>query len=228
MTRLKIVVLAAGFSSRLGQPKALARVHGVSLLRRTLMLAACLRAAGIVAVVPPASACYRREAGHLAVTWAPNAQRALGLSSSVRCGLRYSRYASAALLLPVDLAQLKLAELKCLVSRWQAAPHRVFATRLPGSIAGYAGTPLILPVRLFPCAATVYGDVGLRGLVAGLPEWQRTLVDLPSAHSDIDTVADLARARQRWSRPANITRGEAAQRAETREMHGRPQRSWRG
>jgi molybdenum cofactor cytidylyltransferase len=198
MPRLKIVVLAAGFSSRLGQPKALARVHGISLLRRTLILAASLHAAGIVAVVPPASARYRREAGHLAVTWARNALRGSGLSSSVCCGLRHSRYSSAALLLPVDLAQLKLGELKGLVSRWRASPNRVFATRIPSSPADCAGTPLILPVRLFPHALKLKGDVGLRRLVAELPAVQCTLVGVPSAHADVDTVRDLARARQRW------------------------------
>ncbi len=162
------------------------------------MLAARLRPADIVAVVPPASARYRREAGHLGITWARNVQRNMGLSSSVRCGLRHSRYSSAALLLPVDLAHLKLGELKGLVSRWRASPNRVFATRMPGKMADCAGTPLILPVRWFPRAFKVEGDVGLRGLIAGLPVAQRRLVDLPSAHRDVDTARDLAGARQRW------------------------------
>ena len=199
------MVLAAGFSSRLGQPKALARIHGVSLLRRTLLLAAALRAAGIVVVVPPACARYRREARRLAVTWARNAQRSQGLSSSVRCGLQHARYAAAALLLPVDLAQLELRELESLVSRWRAAPSRVFATRMAGARAPHkaphAGIPLILPVRLFPRALDLHGDVGLRALIAGLPAAARALVYLPSAHSDVDTVRDLASARRRWTWP---------------------------
>jgi molybdenum cofactor cytidylyltransferase len=196
---LKIVVLAAGFSSRLGKPKALVRIHGVSLLRRTLLLAAALRDASIVVVVPPACARYRREGGRLAVTWARNAQRSLGLSSSVKCGLRHSRYNAAALLLPVDLACLKLGELEGLVSRWRASPSRVFATRMASAMAQYAGIPLILPVRLFPRAQNLQGDVGLRALIAGMPAAERTLVDLPSAHGDVDTVRDLASARRRWN-----------------------------
>jgi molybdenum cofactor cytidylyltransferase len=207
VTELKIVVLAAGFSSRLGQAKALARIHGISLLRRTLMLAAALKITGIVVVVPPASSRYRREAGHLAVTWARNAQRGLGLSSSVRCGLRHCRYASAALILPVDLPHLKSRELKGLLSRWRADRGRVFATRMRSAAtqsvdthAGTpAGTPLILPRRLFAHVFKLTGDVGLRGVLAGMPAAQCTLVDLPSAHADVDTVRDLAAARRRWS-----------------------------
>jgi len=196
---LNIVVLAAGFSSRLRQPKALARIHGVSLLRRTLELADALRAAGIVVVVPPAYARYRREAGRFAVTWARNAQRHHGLSSSVRCGLRHSRYAAAALLLPVDLVRLELRELEGLVSRWRACPRRVFATRMASGTAQHGGIPLILPAGMFPRAQNLQGDVGLRALIAGMPRSRVTLVDLPSAHTDIDTVRDLARARRRWN-----------------------------
>jgi molybdenum cofactor cytidylyltransferase len=193
--RLKIVVLAAGFSSRLGQPKALARVHGTSLLRRTASLAAALRPAGIIIVVPPACARYRAEARHRTVTWVRNWQRGRGLSSSVRCGLRHSGYCSAVLLLPVDLSELKLRELKGLVSRWRGAPGRVFATR----ILTHGGAPLILPARLFARARCIEGDVGLRRLLADLPAAQRSLVDLPSARTDIDTVEDLAAARRRWT-----------------------------
>jgi molybdenum cofactor cytidylyltransferase len=196
---LNVVVLAAGLSSRLGQPKALARVHGQSLLQRTLKLAAALCGASITVVVPPSSARYRREAGHFPVTWVPNAQRRSGLSSSVRCGLRDSRYCSAALLLPVDLAQLKLSDLKSLVSRWRAAPGRVFATRIAGAATQQAGAPLILPVRFFSRALSIKGDVGLRLWVAGLPAAERTLLDLPSARADVDTVLDLAAARRRWT-----------------------------
>src|SRR5271155_2813035 len=42
---LRVLILAAGLSRRLGQPKALARVHGVSLIRRLLLLLAPLAAA---------------------------------------------------------------------------------------------------------------------------------------------------------------------------------------
>jgi CTP:molybdopterin cytidylyltransferase MocA len=103
------------------------------------------------------------------------------------------------LLLPVDLAQLKLSELKSLVSRWRAAPGRVFATRIAKAGAEHAGAPLILPVRFFPRALRIEGDVGLRVLVAGLPASARSLVDLPSAHADVDTRRDLASARRRWA-----------------------------
>jgi molybdenum cofactor cytidylyltransferase len=192
--KLNIVVLAAGFSSRLGQPKALAHVHGVSLLRRTVNLAAALRASRIIVVVPPAAARYYAQVRHRRVTLARNPHRGQGLSSSVRCGLKHAWYCSAALLLPVDLANLKLHELRRLVQRWQGAPGRTFATRMDTR----GGTPLILPKRLFPRALRIVGDTGLRALLAELPMAQRELLELPSARIDVDTARDLAAARRRW------------------------------
>jgi molybdenum cofactor cytidylyltransferase len=192
--RLHIIVLAAGFSSRLGQPKALARVHGVSLLRSTLELAATLKCAKIIAVVGRNSARHRAQAGAVRVTFVANSRRNQGLSSSVRLGIAKARYSPAVLLMPVDLANLKGRELARLVWRWRAAPRCVIARRIGRSGA----VPLILPRRLFPRALGVVGDVGLREMIAQLPADSRLLVDLPSASLDIDTAQDLEAARHSY------------------------------
>ena len=194
--RLQIIVLAAGFSSRLGQPKALARVHGVSLLRSTLELAATLECAKIIAVVGHNSARHRAQAGAVSVTFVANSRRNQGLSSSVRLGIATARHSPAVLLMPVDLANLKARELALLIRRWRATPRRVIARRIGRSGA----VPLILPRRLYARALGVVGDVGLRELIAQLPADSRVLVDLPSASLDIDTAQDLKAVRRSFRR----------------------------
>jgi molybdenum cofactor cytidylyltransferase len=194
LCRLHIIVLAAGFSSRLGQSKALARVHGTSLLRRALAAAASLDGPLITAVIPRKAALYRREASGMRVNWAPNARRAQGLASSVRSGIAAARYSAAILFMPVDLANLKGRELERLVHRWQGAPRRLIARRLDRSGA----TPLILPRRLYGQALSIDGDVGLRHLIGQLPADQRVLVELPSAAADVDTREDLHSVRRRY------------------------------
>jgi|SRR5450631_428017 len=196
LSRLQIVVLAAGFSSRLGQPKALARVHGVSLLRSSLKLAATLKCAKIIAVVARNGARYRAQARGIGVTFVANSRRYQGLSSSVRRGIAAGRYSPAVLLMPVDLANLKSRELARLVRRWRAAPRCVIARR----IGRFGAVPLVLPRRLYPRALGIVGDVGLRELIAQLPDHSRVLVDLPSAAVDIDTPQDLQAARRSWRR----------------------------
>jgi molybdenum cofactor cytidylyltransferase len=195
--KLQIVVLAAGFSSRLGQPKALARVHGVSLLRRTLKVASSFVADRIVVVVPRNAARYRIEARGVKVRWAVNPQRAQGLSSSVRRGIAAAPYAPAILFLPTDLLELTRQDLSRLVLRRRAAPRRLIARKIEDSGAA----PVILPRWLYTRASTVKGDVGLRELVGQLPADSRVLVELPSAARDVDMPQDLKDARRRF-RPA--------------------------
>jgi molybdenum cofactor cytidylyltransferase len=197
MPRLHVVILAAGFSSRLGRPKALVRVRSRSLLRRTLNLVTRLDPAKIVLVLPPRAARLRIEAQGFKVIFAVNSARAAGLSTSVRRGITVSRRSAGVLILPVDLAILDQRDVGRLISRWRAARRRLIARRIagpPGAPDG--GTPLILPRWLYARALGVTGDTGLRELVRALPVQQRALLDLPSAALDVDTSADLRSARR--------------------------------
>jgi molybdenum cofactor cytidylyltransferase len=191
-----MVVLAAGFSARMGRPKALARVRGLSLIARTLRVLAPFAAAPIIVVVPPRAARFRAELrGHRSVLVA-NPCRGDGLSSSVRRGLRHARYEAAVLLVPMDLSCLEPRDIARLIARWRGARRRVAARR----IGADAAAPLILPRRLYPRALGVAGDVGLKALVRQLPPQDIALVSLASAAFDVDTAGDLERAR-RHTRP---------------------------
>ena len=205
--RLRVLILAAGRSARLGAPKALARIRGASLLRRTLACVAGLSPDPVLIVVARPSAALRREVRGFRTRFLVNRRAAEGLAQSVRRGLRGARHASAILILPVDLAHLARGELQRLVSRWRGAPRRVAARRVAarrvdarrvdarvGDARG--GVPVILPARRFIAAARLTGDVGLREYLISLPPAERVLVDLPSAALDVDTPQDLRRARR--------------------------------
>jgi molybdenum cofactor cytidylyltransferase len=189
----RIVVLAAGFSARLGKPKVLAQVRGTSLIRQTVQALLPLTCAPIIVVVPPRASRIRAELRGYPVTFVQNRARARGLSTSVLHGLRLARYSAAALLLPVDLALLKRREIARLVVRWCGARRCVVAR----NIGGRPGAPLILPRRLFGRALHVGGDSGLKELVRELPSGTLVLVNVPSAGFDVDTRLDLERARRR-------------------------------
>jgi molybdenum cofactor cytidylyltransferase len=188
----RMLVLAAGFSRRLGRPKALVRVRGISLLRRTALLLGSLTPAAVIVVVPPRAVRYRVEVRGLRATLVANPGRAAGLAASVRIGLRHASFSRALLLLPVDLPRLQAREVQRLLQRWRGAPRRLVAR----GVAGRAVTPLILPRRLLRLAAAVTGDGGLKEFVARLPDDDVLLCRIPSAEADVDTAADLARARR--------------------------------
>jgi molybdenum cofactor cytidylyltransferase len=191
---LRIVVLAAGYSARLGKPKALARVHGLKLLWRTIrLLAPVATGSKIIVVIPPRAARYKIGSSRRSVTFVANPHRASGLSSSVRLGVARARYSAAVLLLPVDLVELQRRDIARLIARWRGARRRVAAHRVQAG----AGAPLVLPRWLYARALGLAGDHGLRDLVRRLPTGIVSLVNLPSAESDVDTARDLARARRR-------------------------------
>jgi molybdenum cofactor cytidylyltransferase len=193
---LGVVVLAAGFSSRLGQPKALATVRGKSLLTRTIQVLVPFSKTRILVIVPAAAARYRIGIAAGTVNFALNRRRASGLSSSVRLGIHLSRYSSAVLILPVDLVNLSKADIGRLIARWRGSRRRAAARR----IGTGAGTPLILPRWLYARADQLTGDEGLREVIRRLPSSALSLMDIPSAIADVDTTQDLERARRRRHR----------------------------
>ena len=187
--KLQIVVLAAGFSSRFGRPKAACpRARRQPVAKNAACVALSLGAARIIVVVPRNAARYRVEArGYQGAAGAANARRAQGLSSSVRRGIAEARYASAVLLMPADLIHLKNRELHRLVRRWQSTPRRLIARRI-----GFSGAT---PVDFAAMAVSARIDVDRRcrssRACRELPEGSRVLVDMPSAAQDVDTPQDL-------------------------------------
>jgi molybdenum cofactor cytidylyltransferase len=190
---VRLVVLSAGFSARLGSSKAMARIRGVTLLRRTVRTLAPLAAARVIVVLPPRAVRARAELRGERVDVAVSRRRSQGLSASVRTGLFRARYSAAVLILPVDLPWLERREIARLIARWRASRRSVVARR----VGDRAGTPLVLPRRLYARAQRIGADLGLRNLVNGLPEDELELVDLPSAALDVDTLVDLRQARRR-------------------------------
>jgi molybdenum cofactor cytidylyltransferase len=177
----------------MGRPKALARVRGVSLIESTVRLLAPLAASKIIVVTPPRALSIRIELRHHRIVFVENPRRTMGLSTSVRCGLRRARYGPAVLLLPLDLARLRRRDLVRLIARWSAARRRLVARR----VGDHGGTPVILPRWLCSRALAISGDMGLREFLSHLPRKDLALVDLPSADFDVDTPRDLELARRR-------------------------------
>jgi molybdenum cofactor cytidylyltransferase len=193
LSRLQIVVLAAGLSSRMGRPKAFVKIRGVSLIRRTIAVVAPFAVQPIIVVTAPRARRIRAELRGQRVSFVTNPKHSLGLSTSVVRGLRAARFGEATLLLPIDLAELKARDIARLIARWRRAKRRVTARRLVDRVS----VPLILPHWLYPRACAIVGDVGLRELLAGLPAEHRSLIELPSAARDVDTPEELSAARVR-------------------------------
>ena len=193
------LVLAAGASTRLGQPKQLVCYQGEPLLRRAVRLALGAGAGPVLAAVGAEAADCRAALSGLAVTVIENRDYASGMGSSLRAGLAELRELLPAperlLLLVCDQPLLQPEHLR-----------QLLAAQPAGGIAaaqynGHLGVPAVFAQTHFAALAAIQGDQGARSLLRSLAV---TPVPMPEAAIDIDTPGDLA------ALPALASEGEKA------------------
>jgi CTP:molybdopterin cytidylyltransferase MocA len=189
LRRTAIVVLAAGGSRRLGQPKQLLSVLGEPLLRRVVRMAADAEPDHLVVVL--GSSAYECVAviKDCDADIVVNPFWECGLAGSVRLGVERAEEKGA------DAVLLLLADQPCLDSE----VIRRFLVRANGQTdlivaAGYdgvLGAPMMFGSDWFAQLKKLEGDQGARGLVpkeAGRVE----IIDWSEGAIDVDTPEDLA------------------------------------
>ncbi len=184
------VVLAAGGSRRLGQPKQLVLWKGEALVRRAARLAleAGCRPVRVV-LGAEAEACRQALAG-LDVEPILNPAWGEGMASSLRAGIRQlPEEAEAILLLACDQPHLEVSHLAGLLAVQAAGPEATVAS----AYGGVRGVPALFPRRRLPELAALEGDRGARALLAG-PEVRE--VPFPGGAFDLDAPEDLERLRR--------------------------------
>ena len=186
------ILLAAGASVRLGQPKQLLQVEGKSLLRRAAEAAVASGAAPVIVVLGSDAHRLTPELSGLPVFSVLNGAWQEGMGSSLRCGVEAVQLqapsTSAVLFMVCDQPRITAAHLQALWNRY-AASGRVIAVQH----AGRPGVPAIFPAKYLPELGKIAGDQGARSLLSSLPDTDIELVGLPEAALDVDTPADLAR-----------------------------------
>jgi CTP:molybdopterin cytidylyltransferase MocA len=179
------VLLAAGDGSRLGRPKALVVVGGVTLVSRGVAL---LRDGGAVPLIVVTGAADVEMAGVLAVH---NPDWRTGMGSSLAAGLKAVPDGCAAAV--VALADQPLVGAEAV--RRLIGAHRAGAGVAVAAYDGKPRNPVLLAREHWPRAIELaVGDVGARPFLRARPELV-TLVECGDTGrpDDIDTTADLAR-----------------------------------
>jgi molybdenum cofactor cytidylyltransferase len=180
------VVLAAGASKRLGQPKQLVTLAGETLLERAVRTA---REAGCAPIVVVFGAAYLEILAHSQlgdVAPVVNDLWMEGMASSIRLGVRTlesaARDAKGVLLLACDQPAVSAEHLRKLTATGEVTAS---------SYAGRRGVPAYFPASNFPELMELSGDAGARTLLQSAPQ-----VALPKGELDVDTPEDLAEAEQ--------------------------------
>lgn len=181
------VVLAAGQSRRMGEPKLLLRWKGTSLLRRAAEAAvkACHR---VVVVVGPQADRMRAELAGLPVAVVVNPDPARGMASSLRCGLGAVADAAAVLLVLADQPAVGPGHLCRLVELRRKTGAPVVAATYGETV----GVPAVFGRELFAELFALEGDVGAKPVLQR-HRHEALLVPVPEAACDVDTPQDWER-----------------------------------
>lgn len=182
------LILAAGRSARLGQPKARLPIDGVPLLTRTVQVA---RMAGLdVAVV------FGRTIFDDLVDGADwlEVDGDAGMGATLAAAtITLPPDVTRCVVIPVDLPTLDPDHLRALA----AVPTPIGASRLPG---GWLGAPASFAAACFPDLIGLRGDRGARDLIRSA-RWPVTAITPGRPLIDIDTPADWSRWQQTQEAP---------------------------
>jgi molybdenum cofactor cytidylyltransferase len=184
------VLLAAGQSQRMGQPKQLLPWQGVPLVRHAAMIALRARLDELVVVVGAYAAEVRTALDGLPLRIVANPAYAHGQSISLRLGIDAVADAHAAVVLLCDQPLLQPATINRLIDAFDAPD--VWAV-IP-THAGQRGNPVLLGQCLFAALATIEGDMGARQVLRAHADRVRLLeLDDAGVITDLDTPTSYDR-----------------------------------
>jgi molybdenum cofactor cytidylyltransferase len=184
---MAILVLAAGSSTRMGQPKQLLRAGGRTLLQICLETALASHCSEVCCVLGAHATELRQHIQKYPVQLIENPHYQQGLSSSLRVGIAQleKEEVEAAMVLLADMPNVSTAHLNELIDRFHEHPQQPAAT----AYANGLGVPAIFPATYFPKLKALKGDQGARAL---LNQDTQEISSLPfSDLTDIDTPEDF-------------------------------------
>ena len=193
------IILAAGGSTRMGQPKQLLPLAGKPLLQHAIDAAAASCLDEVIVVLGDRaeeieSALRLSPGGKVRITF--NGQYSKGQSTSLRLGLRSVGAGSdaAAVLLgdqPFVAAEL-IDKIAAAFKAGDAPITRPAYVASNGDVV--PGHPVLIARRIWPDLKRLEGDEGARALLAAHPDWLQEVRMDGAPAADIDTQADYQRA----------------------------------
>jgi len=189
---LAAIVLAAGASRRLGQPKQLLMHGGETLLARAIRLAGEAGAARVFTVLGANFEIICASVTLDQTILVINDKWQQGISTSIHAGLKaldvVDPSAAGALILSCDQPRLTATHLRELIEAFAAQTEPPIVA---SAYAGVVGIPAVFPRLVFPHLIALRGDQGARAILAQ-PPCPLIAVPFPGGEVDIDQPEDLA------------------------------------
>jgi CTP:molybdopterin cytidylyltransferase MocA len=191
------VILAAGASRRLGQPKQLLKLGGEFLIEHAIRLANEAGAKPVILVLGAHSDSIRPFIALNGAIEIFNDQWEQGIASSIRAGIHGLEIrerdepadaAPGVLILSCDQPRLTAAHLRALIETFSARSEPVIVA---STYAGVQGVPAVFPRCAFTDLVALQGDKGARALLVEPP---CPVIGIPfdGGEVDIDHPGDMA------------------------------------
>lgn len=190
-----VLILAAGASRRLGQPKQLARIGDRAALQIVMSNAVALAGSAVTVVLGAHARQMTYLFQHSSASWILNREWEEGMAASIRAGLAALPPSCEALMILLgDQVMVSVDDLKRLVSAWNGSETSIAAS----VYAQRVGVPAIFPSFCFSDLAQLRGDRGARAV---LERYRDRVVRVPmsSAAIDLDTPEQLAELTARFN-----------------------------
>lgn len=177
------LILAAGESNRLGQPKQLLTYKGHTLLARVLtQLEPLLSEVHVVLGANKDTIKKQIKLNHTISN--PNWRQ--GMGSSLSYGIQKLPECDAVLIALCDQAFIPDGHYQQLINAAQTHPTHIIATQHKT-----CGVPAIFPSQFFKALSLLSADQGAKGIISKNQEVVKTLA-CPLAAFDVDTPSDVA------------------------------------
>jgi CTP:molybdopterin cytidylyltransferase MocA len=194
------IILAAGASRRLGQPKQLVRVGGETLLSRTIRVA---RESGLDPIFVVLGAHHEQILSAVdmsSVQVIVNHSWEQGIASSIRAGLEgillVDPNAMNLMLLVCDQPKLSAEHLRKLIDTNEQVHERETGHAIVASrYAGVAGIPAIFPASQFAGLLALQGDSGAKSLLRSSASLV-VEIEFDGGEIDVDLPSEIETALQ--------------------------------
>jgi molybdenum cofactor cytidylyltransferase len=189
--KIGIVLLAAGASVRMGSPKQLLKIDGVSMIRRAVQHALDAGCRPIVVVLGAKADQIAPEVKSLPVTVVHNLEWESGMSSSIRTGLKtllaVDSHTQGVILFLGDQPSVTGKSLRNL-----ATAHVQSGSEIVSAFySNHIGTPALFSRRYFNELMRLEGQHGAKELLKHYRDGV-LLYAMPEAACDLDTSVDYA------------------------------------
>jgi molybdenum cofactor cytidylyltransferase len=190
-----ILVLAAGASRRLGQPKQLVKIGGRPLLHRVVANAVSVAGHAVSVVIGAHASELTHLLAHSPASVVVNREWEEGIGSSIRRGMAsLPARCEAVMVLLGDQIGITTEDLRRLASAWNGEPSVIAASIYEQRL----GVPAIFPHVFFSELAELRGDEGARKIIER-NQYRVTSVPMPNGAIDLDTPEDLARLQRNYN-----------------------------